>query len=288
MESSETLIQLLLYDYLSVLNLRSYITSQLVHAPNWGQILDPERFQADTLHNMDWLEYAPLIITALLGTTGIVTALSKFAEFSEPNRLRKRLATTAAAAAAFTPSSGAREKLELACERDAARLAAISLIQTQPHEANRLRNIVFALLLVVTGGLAIGGCFYLFSPPSEIVDAEFRERYSNFFKAGLFGIILAAVCVMLFSIFGYYSDSQSRRITRESLATSMFVSQVSISDIKAHIQLVQVADFMLSGEYKRAAKVDRKDAKRRRKQYMAEPVPISVPGPHSPETRPGN
>jgi len=226
---------------------------------------------------MDWLEYAPLILTALLGTTGIVTAFSKFAEFSEPNRLRKRLATTATAAAAFTSSSSARKKLELACERDATRLAAISLIQTQPHEANRLRNLVFALLLVTTGGLAIGGCFYLFSPPSEIADNELREDYIDFFQNGLFGIILAGVCVMLVSIFGYYNDAQSRRIARESLATSMFVSEVSDSQIKAHIQLVQVADFLLSSERKQLVKADRKDAKRRRRQYMAEPVPIIEP-----------
>jgi hypothetical protein len=183
---------------------------------------------------MDALSSIPLLITGLLGTTGIVTALSRLSDLGEPARLRKRLTATIEAAASLEPDTEAREALELARERDAMRIAAITLISQPPGTSRKVKTRIAKSMVILIGLLALSywaGIVW----PAQKMPAEFRSAYVGIVIGAQLILPIIFVAAMLVIAHDIYTSTQSLRARREVLAASMFGNGVSHAGTRADV-----------------------------------------------------
>jgi hypothetical protein len=163
-------------------------------------------------------ESLPVLLSALLGSTGLVALASRLAQLSAPARLRKRLEASGALASSLPPGS-ARDALWLAHERDAYRLAAMSLLQPSTKYSNLVTGLIaLAIFAIATAtGLSYILVFNFFD---EIFQDAFWDDTLEavIFTLTMFGPLVFAILT---------TQSIILRTNRERLADQLFADGVT-------------------------------------------------------------
>jgi uncharacterized membrane protein HdeD (DUF308 family) len=164
---------------------------------------------------MPWSDPLPNILTAVVGSAGVITGVARLAQLSEPSRLRRSLAATAALRDSM-PESPGRNALDLAIERDTLRLASMSLIQNKTAHGERRNRWLFvaSILLVVLGTLVYA---------SLTLTPEFDPDAPRWVSRALLTVYIADVILLGVVIFmSVYTAAVTIRGRREHLAAQMF------------------------------------------------------------------
>ncbi len=178
-------------------------------------------------HPMDVPAWLPVILSALIGTSGVVAAVARLAQLSEPAKLRKRI-EGATALLKTDLDDRAKEVLRLACERDAYRLATMSIVQSKTQHFVLVRSMLVALIPTLTF-IAIA---VLLVPAAFKVNLE-GNVFTNTEWANLVAVIGAIFSIIIFLAWTF---ALNMRVRRERLAARLFAEpELGSSYIRSHV-----------------------------------------------------
>lgn len=160
----------------------------------------------------DWL---PLLITAILGSTGVTAVLARFAQLSGPARLRRRIQATDALVKELPPGQ-ARHALELAIDRDAASLSSMSLVRPG-RAADLISLVVYSIVSAVTL-LIIFGYVILNTKDGE----PFSELRKDVVSSGVPALISATVVYIILVAGALVILNKSLKFRRNTYADVIF------------------------------------------------------------------
>ena len=173
----------------------------------------------------------PLVVSAIVGSAGIASAVARVTQLSEPSRIRKRLESSLALLAKM-PGGPAKDAVLLTYERDAARLAAIVLVQRSLTFSRSVGLLISSL--VVTALIFGAGSYFYYN-----VGDEKSAFYEGWFRSLVPSFITISALVAAVIIFISTNHAVALQRRRSTMSDDLFVA----GEVNAELIRTQIDDY---------------------------------------------